>query len=118
MSSSKESINVDSDGGGWLSTVRSAPPGLLSPSAAARLAAKRKPDIPSFGNDNFPITEAPSITSSRYLERTVFRFGQYYRKQKLLLIVAIEICQFHSYFSNIGLYTVHFFKSSSWKNIS
>ena len=78
MSSSKESINVDSDGGGWLSTVRSAPPGLLSPSAAARLAAKRKPDIPSFGNDNFPITDAPSITSSRYLERTVFRFGQYY----------------------------------------
>ena len=91
MSSSKESINVDSDGGGWLSTVRSAPPGLLSPSAAARLAAKRKPDIPSFGNDNIPITDAPSITSSRYLERTVFRFGQYYRK-KLLLIIAIEIC--------------------------
>ena len=85
MSSSKESINVDSDGGGWLSTVRSAPPGLLSPSAAARLAAKRKPDIPSFGNDNFPITDAPSITSSRYLERTVFRFGQYYKIKNILI---------------------------------
>ena len=77
MSSSKESINIDSDCGGWMSTVRSAPPGLLSPSAAARLASKRKPDIPMFGTENNVLTDAPSITSSRYRKRAVFRFGQY-----------------------------------------
>ena len=84
MSSSKESINIDSDCGGWMSTVRSAPPGLLSPSAAARLAAKRKPDIPSFGNENIPLTDAPSITSSRYLKKLVFRFGQ---SEKIALLI-------------------------------
>ena len=84
MISSKESINIDSDCGGLMSTVRSAPPGLLSPSAAARLAAKRKPDIPLFGNENIPLTDAPSITSSRYKRRTVFRFGKY-NKLKIYL---------------------------------
>ena len=79
MSSSKESINIDSDCGGWMSTVRSAPPGLLSPSAAARLAAKRKPDIPTFGNDNIPLTDAPSITSSRYPKMTNYKIRAAYK---------------------------------------
>ena len=66
MSLSKEDINLDSDGGGLTSTVRSAPPGFLSSAAAAAsYAAKRKPAIPSFSNNNFSRDKTPSVTSSR-----------------------------------------------------
>ena len=66
MISSNENINCDSDYGGLMSTVRSAPPCLLSPSAiAASRASKRKGGIPLFSNDDFSGAEAPSITSSR-----------------------------------------------------
>ena len=65
MSSSKENINCDSDCGGLMSTVRSAPPCLLSPSAAVSRLSKRKPAIPSFGNDYPSGNDAHSITSSR-----------------------------------------------------
>ena len=67
MCSSKENISIDSDCGGLTSTVRSAPPCLLSPAAAAAShAAKRKPGIPLFGNNNFSRGAASSVTSSRY----------------------------------------------------
>lgn len=66
MDSSKENISVDSDCGGLTSTVRSAPPCLLSPAAAAAAhAAKRKSAIPLFGNNIYSRGCASSVASSR-----------------------------------------------------
>ena len=67
MESSKENISVDSDCGGLTSTVRSAPPCLLSPAAAAAAhAAKRKSAIPLFNNNSYSRAGcASSVTSSR-----------------------------------------------------
>ena len=66
MESSRENISVDSDCGGLTSTVRSAPPCLLSPAAAAAAhAAKRKSAIPLFNNNSYSRGCASSVTSSR-----------------------------------------------------